>query len=58
MQNKVPLYTSNLNWNPTKNTFDLPNTARNLNKHDHGALENYMNISGVKSDATIPANVC
>ncbi len=58
MQNKVPMYASNLTWNPTKNTFDLPNTSRNQNRHDHGAFENYMNITGTKTDATIAAGVC
>jgi PKD repeat protein len=58
LQNKVPLFNSNLNWQPTQNTFDLPNKGRNLVRHDHGAIENFMNITGVKSDASIPAKVC
>lgn len=58
LQNKVPLYNSNLTWNPTQNTFDLPTTSRNKIRHDHGALENFMNITGEKTDATIAASVC
>jgi PKD repeat protein len=58
LQNKVPLFTSALNWSPTQNTIDLPNTSRNKVRHDHGAVENFMNITGVKTDATIPAKVC
>jgi len=58
LQNKVPLYNSNLSASPTKNTVDHLDKARNQNRHDHGAFENFMNITGTKSDATINAIVC
>ena len=58
LQNRVPLYSSVLAWNPSENDIDLEGDSRNLNKHDNGAQENFMNIQGVKSDATINAIVC
>ncbi len=58
LQNRVPLFNSVLGWNPTKNDIDLEGDSRNLNKHDNGAQENFMNITGTKTDATIAATVC
>ena len=58
LQNKVPMFTSVHNWAPSKNEKDIMGDDRNTNKHDHGSVENFMNITGDKSDATIAATVC
>ena len=58
LQNKVPLFKSNNTWAPKENKMDQLGKDRNLVKHDHGAQEDFMNISGTKTDATISAIVC
>src|SRR6056300_254255 len=59
LQNKVPLFDNhNPQFGYNQNTIDNEDYDRNLNKHDHGALEDTMDIIGTKSDATIAATVC
>jgi len=59
LQNKVPLFDNhNPQFGYNQNTIDNEDFDRNLNKHDHGALEDTMDIVGTKSDATIAATVC
>ncbi len=58
LQNRVPQFASTWPANPGTNEEDITEAKRNKVKSDHGAFENYMNISAVKTDFSIPSQVC